>query len=333
MKKIFLLSVLLLTVFVLLALADGSNPVHDSWNDTALPQYYRDVADWYGPGQTSAEMRQDFMARRLQRQDSRQEPATPMGVGYGYYYLPTAQDINWKSLTVLDYHIIVPEKLGGDIVLPRKFIYLTSTNHSNTGTETFMSYFQQTPVEFKIFSWVESNAGRDPWVVTVTYPDLSRQYIFQKEDATGTMRPVIHIKNSTELLKHTPGQLQPYSWRNQSYVYNSTLKMWDLLWEETYTTATKEEVTYEASDQMGSWGPILETNASHTQNKPIKPLGFIESKLFIDDSNNAILLSPNNTYSVDRVVSRSANDGIWPLLIYTGYKVLGLVPNHSWTVQ
>jgi hypothetical protein len=230
----------------------------------------------------------------------------PGGVGYGYWFKDN--DLLWNDSTVLDYFIITPSTVGGNMDY---YLYLTSANRSNLGTEAFISYYKQNEATFKVYDW----ARADHWQVSLNLPTDHPEYLTVAPDEVGNTRQCCRIRNGTRYLGSASGK---YEWRNEVFLFNFNIATWDLVYSYDYTTVSKTDNTYQSGEHYGSWGPIVEIWTDKGSYSNLNQIGFAHARLFQDGSGPRWLTDTNSyqdSMAFFREISRSYNRGF---VVYTG---------------
>jgi hypothetical protein len=231
----------------------------------------------------------------------------PGGVGYGYWFSDSA--LYWNDSVVLDYLIITPNRVGGNM---NYFLYLTSSNRSNLGVEAFISYYLQTEAQFKVFDW----ARDDHWQTSINLPSSHPEYLTTRPDEFGAPRQMCRIRNATICMGPSG---EGYLWRNEALLFNFVDGIWDLVYSYDYSTATKEANTFQYGEHMGSWAPIVEIWTDSGSYDNLNKIGFDLTRLFLDGSTTSHWLLPSNSYKAQmsffNEITRPENRGF---VVYTG---------------
>jgi hypothetical protein len=235
----------------------------------------------------------------------------PGGVGYGYYF--NDPSLRWTNSTILDYYIIAPTTMGGDLDY---YLYLTSTCRAQLGTEALVGYFGQSSAAFWIFDWSLSS---NKWQAGFELPETHPEYLTRRADEFGNVRQMCHIRNGTFLKGFSEGQ---YSWENRIWLFNFQRKDWDLLYSHGYDTPSLDSNLFVSAAAHGYWGPIVEVFLNGGTYDNLNPAGFDLARLFQDSSStnsSSEWLSNANSYSLQcwpfEVLTETPNRGF---VVYTG---------------
>jgi hypothetical protein len=207
----------------------------------------------------------------------------PGGVGWGYYY--NDDTLLWTNSTVLDYFIVTPDHVGGDNTY---WLYLTSCNHAEKGTEAFVQYYKQNEANFKVFDWARS----DKWQTSINLPTDHPQYLTTRRNERGQLQQMCRVSNAT-LYQGFDGN--EHQWRNEVKLFNFVLHDWDLIYQYDYPTVTMEDNTIQPGDGKGGWGPIVEIWVDKTSYENINVVGFDLCRLFLDSNVSPYWLDLTNT--------------------------------------
>ena len=237
------------------------------------------------PKECAAAPKHDWRSIRPQQPLASSQAEIPGGVGFGFYFLESK--LLWTNATVLDYYIITPTRVGGDM---NYYLYLTSSCRANLGTESFISYYQQDEATFAVYDWAQAS----PWQVWINLPTIHPQYLADVLDESCNSRQMCRIQNGTYYKGYVAGQ---YTWRNEVRLYNFPSRQWDLVYSYDYATATKQENTFQSGDGLGFWGPIVEIWADSGTYNNLNPIGFHLAKLYQDDNPISTWLTTANCYT------------------------------------
>jgi hypothetical protein len=244
----------------------------------------------------------------------------PGGVGFGYYFTDSA--LRWTNSTILDYYIIAPSTMGGNL---NYYLYLTSTCRAQLGTEALVSYFGQNSAGFWVFDWSLSN---NQWQVGITLPDAHPEYLTIRPDEFANPRQMCHVRNGTFLTGASGGQ---YSWENRVWLFNFNRVDWDLVYSHVYTTASLNANLFVSGATHGYWGPIVEVFLGDGTYNNLNPAGFDLTRLFQDSNatNSASRwLSAGNSYSLQsppfEVLTEAVNRG------FVAYS--GMAPSNTFRI-
>lgn len=207
----------------------------------------------------------------------------PGGIGFGYWFTDAA--LFWTDSVVLDYFIVTPDRVGGNMDY---FLYLTSSNRSNLGTEAFISYYGQNEATFKVYDW----ARTDHWQTSINLPTSNPHYLTERRNERGQLQKMCRVSNATLYLGFDGIQHQ---WRNEVQLFNFDLNDWDLIYQYDYSTATKEENTFQSGEFFGSWGPIVEIWTDEGSYDGLNVVGFDLCRLYLDSSVSPLWLNSMNT--------------------------------------
>lgn len=236
------------------------------------------------------------------------EMNVPGGVGYGYYFNDSS--LRWTNSTVLDYYIISPRTMGGDLSY---YLYLTSTCRAQLGTEALISYYAQNPAGFWVFDWSMTN---NQWQVGINLPDSHPEYLVNRFDESGYRRSMCRVRNGTFLTGFSGNQ---YTWENRVWLFNFQRGDWDLLYLNAYTTASLNQNLFVSNATLGYWGPIVEVFLDSGTYDNLNPAGFDLTRLFQDANSASQWLNIRNSYSLGmapfQVLSRTPDRGF---SVYTG---------------
>jgi hypothetical protein len=206
-------------------------------------------------------------------------------------FWPKPQSLVFTSYTALRNVIIFPDSVGGDF---STFLYMTSSNRSNYGTEAHIAYVNADPTEFWIYDWSLLNhrlARRVP------ISKMSK-YVFPVTITTqGYTRNGLLVMNQTRLLEST-------TWMNCVYLgvfQGGTLDHFDAVYSNDYLLDSNTE---QQPGCNGYWGPEIESFQDYSH--PINAMGF--SGCWLIQNGIANPLSDANTQLHD--------DAFGPKIIY-----------------
>jgi len=194
----------------------------------------------------------------------------PGGIGYGYSFNTTS--LLWEDSTTIEFSVVTPDTVGPGRTY---YLYLTTTNRSQLGMEAFISYAFNNEARFRVYDWARTDRWQTAMNLLADYPE----YLAVRPDEYGTPRQMCRIRNSTIYLG--PGDLG-FRWRNEALLFNYVLGVWDLVYSYEYSTATKEENTFESGDTKGWWGPIVEVWMEEESYDNIPEVGFDRTCLYQD---------------------------------------------------
>jgi len=233
----------------------------------------------------------------------------PGGVGYGYWFNDDA--LHWENSTVLDFFVLTPTTIGGI----SDTLYLTSTNRSNLGAEAHIGYWlPNQQAFFRVYDWARPEGDR--WQALLWLPLGHPEYVTDRPDEFGAVRQMCRIRNGTIYLGMSGSD---YLWRNEALLFNFDLGLWDLVYSYDYTTAAKEDNTFQYGEHMGSWGPIVEVFGEESAYQDLEKIGFDLIRLFQDGNPASLWLTPSNSHKSQmawwQLISRTENRGF---VVYTG---------------
>lgn len=213
-------------------------------------------------------------------------------VGVGVFYKENA--LSFEAATAIYHFILTPQAVGGD---NEGYLYLTATNRSKMGVESFVLYHSQSQPEFRVYDW--SIPGDDRWALTLPFNALKGY--FGNKTVAGRTIPALYVVNTTRLMEGT-------DWVNEVLMRPSTGDKYDLVYSRRY------RLTSNADQYSNDWGPIVETFQRYRQ--PTNEMGFAEAFLYQDGEFRA--LDEENSYF--------RNDGI-------GFAITEFEPNHTFIAQ
>jgi len=209
-------------------------------------------------------------------------------VAAGVYYNDGALD--FKRETAIYHYILGPQTVGGDNT---NYLYLTATNRSAKGVESFLSYYAQDNPEFRVYDWAKDEADR--WSFSIPYPKLGSYWV--TKTINNTSIPSLYVANVTRMI----GTQQ---WVNEVFLRAASTNAYDLIYSYQYP------VSDDSQQHSHEWGPIVETHQQYQS--PTNTLGFAEATLYQDEVFH--LLTKDNSYT--------RNDGI-------GFKFSFLEENYT----
>ncbi|HEV3384779.1 MAG TPA: hypothetical protein VG097_08180 [Gemmata sp.] len=234
-----------------------------------LPQS-NDLARVLAAHKTARRARRRFADRRISA-DADDGHSRAIG------FWPIENQLLFTASTAIRYVIIFPDTVGGDF---STYLYLTSSNRSEHGTESHIAFVGQQGPEFWIYDWSLCNhrLARQIPISNLT------KYIFPIS-TQGLQRNGILVFNQTRL---APGTT---NWTNCVYLgvfVNGKLDHFDSVYSNGYELDSNAE---QQPSCNGFWGPELETFQNYTQ--PINAAGFSGCWLIQDGVNNT--LNDSNT--------------------------------------
>jgi hypothetical protein len=232
---------------------------------------------------------------------SPQSAPPPGGIGYGFTFAYGA--LLWTNSTIADYYIIAPTDLGQSV----SYLYLTTTDRAQLGTESLVAYQGDNEPGFWIYDWAQPDGSQ--WQMFLNLPTDNPQYLTTRPDEFAVTRQMTHVRNGTWLLGFSGGQ---YLWKNEVYLFDFNRGDWDVVYSFDYSTTNLTDNIY-VQGGNGWWGPIVETFDNYTN---VNAVGFDLVRLFQDGNPAPLWLGPDN----------SSSSVSWP------WQVLTFAPNTSFTV-
>jgi hypothetical protein len=172
---------------------------------------------------------------------------------------------------------------GGDWRRLYDWLYLTSSNPSEKGTESHIAFVRNDPPAFWIYDW---SIPGDKLVRQVPISKMGK-YTFPASDPSFQLRGIL-VMNQTRLVEKT-------TWINCVYLgvfENGQLDHFDTVYSNTYELAANAD---QQPKHNGYWGPEVECFQKFA--RQIKTVGF-SGCWFVQDG-NAILLDDSNTVLQD----------------------------------
>jgi hypothetical protein len=231
---------------------------------------------------TARRVRADKLAPR-----AKAKAAVDDGHSRSIGYWPKSDQLRFNQSTAIRHVIVFPDTVGGDF---HTFLYQTSTNRSEKGTEAHIAFAHPNPPEFWVYDWSLCNnrlarhvavSKMDKWVFPVRIGGFERKGIL--------------VVNQTRLVKDT-------TWINCVYLgvfENGRLQRFDAVYSNTYVLDTNDE---QQPSCNGYWGPQIESFQNYA--KRINEMGFTGCWMIQDgkpialDESNTDLHDDNQGYGL-----------------------------------
>ncbi len=184
----------------------------------------------------------------------------------------------FERSTAIRYVIIFPEAVGGDF---KSYLYLTSSNRSEKGTESHVAFVGNDPPAFWIYDW--SIPGDTQRLVRQVPISKMGKYTFPASDPSFRLRGIL-VMNETRLVEAT-------TWTNCVHLgvlENGQLDHFDTIYSNTYELVSNAD---QQPHLNGFWGPEVECFQNFAQQ--IDTVGF--SGCWLVQDGNATLLNDSNT--------------------------------------
>jgi hypothetical protein len=248
----------------------------------------KDVRDDFkllaGETPTTAKDRQLFAAHktimraRAARTENEQEAGSANDGSRSIGFWPIEGKLLFERSTAIRYVIIFPEVVGGDF---KSFLYLTSSNRSEKGTESHIAFVRNDSPAFWIYDW-SIPCGTQRLVRKVPISKMGK-YTFPASDPSFQLRGIL-VMNQTRLVEKT-------AWINCVHLgvfENGQLDHFDTVYSNTYELASNAD---QQPNHNGFWGPEVECFQKFTQK--IETVGF--SGCWLVQDGNAIFLDESNS--------------------------------------
>jgi hypothetical protein len=197
----------------------------------------------------------------------------------GFWYIEG--QLEFANATASRHVIVFPDTVGGDF---SSFLYLTSTNRSEKGTESHIAYVRQEPPQFFVYDWSLNKNERLARRVLIS---KMGKYVFPVS-TQGFQRNGILVLNETRLLEGT-------IWANCVHLgvhADGKLHHFDTVYSNRYELDCNLEQQHRCN---GYWGPEVEYFQDFT--RPINAMGFTGCWLIQDGV--AVTLNEANTTEHD----------------------------------
>ena len=193
-------------------------------------------------------------------------------------FWPIDGKLLFERSTAIRYVIIFPEAVGGDFA---SYLYLTSSNRSEKGTDSHIAFVGNHPPAFWIYDWSIS----DDMQRLVRQVPISKmgKYTFPASHPAFQLRGIL-VMNEPRLVEKT-------TWTNCVYLgvfENGRLDHYDIVYSNTYELASNAD---QQPNLLGFWDPEVKCFQKFVQQ--ITTVGF--SGCWLVQDGNAILLNESNT--------------------------------------
>ena len=243
----------------------------------ALDEFHR-LSDESRPGpDVIRTLNTQKAARRTRAANSAPPPPTgDDGQSRSIGYWPKDNQLLFIQSMAIRHVIVFPDAVGGDF---HSYLYQTSTNRSERGTEAHIAFAHKKPPEFWIFDWSLCDhqlirhvpvSKMDKWVFPVRLGSFDRKGIL--------------VLNQTRLVKDT-------TWLNCVYLgvfENGQLRRYDAVYSNTYALSFNNQ---QQPKYNGYWGPQIESFQNYT--RPINEMGFTGCWMIQDGK--SVALDESNT--------------------------------------
>jgi hypothetical protein len=246
----------------------------------ALDEFHR-LSDESRPGQDAIRtVAAQKTARRARAANMAPRAAAQSAVDDGHSrsigFWPKSDQLLFKKSTAIRYVIVFPDAVGGDF---NSYLYQTSTNRSEKGTEAHIAFANPNPPEFWIYDWSLCNKRLARQVPV----SKMGKWVFPLQ-VDGFERKGVLVVNQTRLVKET-------TWINCVYLAvfeNGQPIRFDAVYSNTYVLDDNKE---QQPTCNGYWGPQIESFQNYT--RPIHAMGFTGCWMIQDGK--SIALDASNT--------------------------------------